>query len=86
MPINDFTEDDPRLTAGRLFLQSLHNAQTWLEQLELTTDILLTIREQVSDNNPPIFQPEDLPFVNAELIALRNAIQAYVDSLPGSPN
>lgn len=85
MPLSDFTEDDPRLIVGRLFLRDIQRATEWLSLLETVTDTLLEIRQLVIDNDPPIFQPDDLPYVNTQLMILRDAIQDYVDSLPGGP-
>ncbi len=86
MPQSNFDEElnTPRLVEGERFLRHLASAHAWLEQLNIQTDILLALRQEVQNNDPPIFEsPGDLQFVNTKLIELKQAIINYINSLPG---
>ena len=84
MPTSNFNEElnTARLQAGKQFVHFLIRAEIHLMKLEADTTKLLELREMVQDNNPPIFHlPADLAYVNTQLLALKDTIQAYADGL-----
>jgi hypothetical protein len=88
MPITNFGDElnTPRLIAGAKFKRLLESSRSSLERLSASVDMLLIIRQQVIENTPPIFDnPDDLNYVNAQLVELRDEIVAFVNTLPGGP-
>ena len=84
MRISNFGDElgTDRMIVGKRFMHWVKQTEITLQRLNQATDTLLEIRQQVQNNDPPIFDDGDLQYVNAQLLELRTAIRAHADSLP----
>lgn len=72
----------PRIQSGEKLHRMVERGRDLLVQMDFLKSELLTHRQLVVDNTDNIFQnPGDLDGVTVKLVELRNALQAFANSL-----
>ena len=81
----DFDFDNARLARGRHFLNLIDAGNGHLQMLEALKEMFVAFKQEVAADLalevPLVYEPGDLQFVNTKLLALKQAIQDFADSL-----